>query len=243
MRTNATPGALALLLLTLAGCGRMMPDAPAATTPPMRSVPVAGMDAGLIDDGIDGGTHGRVTRAGSGLQACVATLAAARVEFVPVPDRVNSASCGLTGAGQLTIDRGTVARLAPAAPTLTCETALALSVWRRQSIEPAARELLGSDVVQIDHYGTYACRGINGQVGARPSAHSRAAAIDIAGVRLRDGRRVTVSGDWARGGAEAAFLKRIRDDACRIFGTTLSPDYNAAHADHLHLEPDGRLCR
>ena len=27
-----------------------------------------------------------------------------------------------------------------------------------------------------------------------------------------------------------------RDDACRIFGTTLSPDYNAVHHDHLHLE-------
>ena len=31
-------------------------------------------------------------------------------------------------------------------------------------------------------------------------------------------------------------LRRIRDDACRIFGTTLSPDYNAVHHDHLHLE-------
>ena len=36
--------------------------------------------------------------------------------------------------------------------------------------------------------------------------------------------------------AEARFLRRIRDDACRIFGTTLSPDYNAVHHDHLHLE-------
>ena len=44
--------------------------------------------------------------------------------------------------------------------------------------------------------------------------------------------------------AEARFLRRIRDDACRIFGTTLSPDYNAVHYDHLHLEAtDTRFCR
>jgi hypothetical protein len=44
--------------------------------------------------------------------------------------------------------------------------------------------------------------------------------------------------------AEARFLRRIRDDACRIFGTVLSPDYNAVHADHLHLEAtDTRFCR
>ena len=33
-----------------------------------------------------------------------------------------------------------------------------------------------------------------------------------------------------------AFLREVRDGACRLFPTTLSPDYNAAHADHLHLD-------
>ena len=48
----------------------------------------------------------------------------------------------------------------------------------------------------------------------------------------------------SRDTAEARFLRRIRDDACRIFGTTLSPDYNAVHYDHLHLEAtDTRFCR
>ena len=45
-----------------------------------------------------------------------------------------------------------------------------------------------------------------------------------------------MAADWNGGEAEARFLRRIRDDACRIFGTTLSPDYNAVHHDHLHLE-------
>ena len=98
--------------------------------------------------------------------------------------------------------------------------------------------------MQIDHYGVYACRGVNGQASARPSAHSRAAAIDIAGVQLRDGRRISIARDWTGDGPEARFLRRIRDDACQVFGTTLSPDYNAAHHDHLHLEPGERaFCR
>ena len=71
-----------------------------------------------------------------------------------------------------------------------------------------------------------------------------AAALDFAGVRLRDGRRITVTRDWNGDTPEARFLKRIRDDACRIFGTVLSPDYNAVHRDHLHLEAtDTRFCR
>jgi hypothetical protein len=140
---------------------------------------------------------------------------------------------------------GTTARMAPGDVEMTCRTALALSVWCRQSVEPAAREILGSDVVQIDHMGAYACRNVNnGGVSGRISAHSQAAALDFAGVRLRDGRRITVSANWAGDEPGARFLRRIRDDACRIFGTTLSPDYNAVHADHLHLEAtDTRFCR
>ena len=119
------------------------------------------------------------------------------------------------------------------------------SVWRRQSLEPAAREILGSDVVRIDHMGAYACRNVNnGGVSTRVSAHAQAAALDFAGVRLRDGRRIAVTDDWSGEAPEARFLRRIRDDACRIFGTVLSPDYNAVHRDHLHLEAtDTRFCR
>jgi len=234
-------------LVSLGSCSRLLPNGPGpvangpAVTP--RPASVGAADAGLIDAPIDSGTRSRIARASGGLEACAATLAAARVEFTPVPDRYDSETCGLSAAGRLAVDRGTTARLAPAAPTLTCETALALSVWRRQSVEPAARELLGSEVVQIDHVGTYACRSVSNRPGARPSAHSRAAAIDFAGVRLRDGRRVTVAAGWYGTGPEAAFLKRIRDDACRIFGTALSPDYDAAHQDHLHLEPGRSFCR
>ena len=98
------------------------------------------------------------------------------------------------------------------------------------------REIFGQGVVSIDHFGTYACRPVNNVAGNRPSAHGLAAALDFSGVRLRDGRRITVAGDWSGNGPEARFLRRIRDEGCEVFGTVLSPEYNTAHRDHLHLD-------
>ena len=36
--------------------------------------------------------------------------------------------------------------------------------------------------------------------------------------------------------SEKAFQKRVRQSACRYFGTVLGPGYNEDHADHLHLD-------
>jgi hypothetical protein len=32
----------------------------------------------------------------------------------------------------------------------------------------------------------------------------------------------------------------VRDGACDLFATVLSPDYNAAHRDHFHLDQAAR---
>ena len=243
------PALVLAVALAVAGCGRMIPDAPGQATGPRPYLPgrtPVPSGEGLIDRPIDAGTFGRLARATATLATCKAELDQARVTFSPTPDRVNSATCGLTDAGVLGPDYGTIARMAPSDVTMTCALAAAVSVWRRQSVEPAAREILGSDVVQIEHMGVYACRGVRTDAGytARPSAHSRAAALDFSGVRLRDGRRITVAGDWGDNSPEARFLRRIRDDGCQVFGTVLSPEYNASHRDHLHLEAEsGRLCR
>ncbi len=236
----------AFTALLLAACNPMRGERPGpARYPAAPSRTEAPLVGALIDRPIGVDTRAAVLRESADLRQCVAQLTAARVSFRPVPDRVNSATCGLTSGGVLGPDMGTVARMAPGEVEMTCRTALALSIWRRQSLEPAAREILGSDVVQIDHMGAYACRAVNNGAGStRVSAHSRAEALDFAGVRLRDGRRFAVTGSWSGDEAEARFLRRIRDDACRIFGTVLSPDYNAVHRDHLHLEAtDTRFCR
>ncbi len=197
-----------------------------------------------ITEPIDGTTRGRLLNAVDTPEACATWLAGAGLSFRPVADRTEDTYCQVTGAGSL-IDATprTDAVLAPARPMMACDLAAAVAIWRRQSVEPAARALLGTEVRQIDHLGVYACRGVGDPITGRPSAHARAQAIDIAGFRLANGRRISVAKDWAGQGVEAVFLRRVRDDACRLFGVTLSPDYNAAHADHLHLEAGrGGLC-
>ncbi|MDP3401507.1 MAG: extensin family protein, partial [Brevundimonas sp.] len=157
---------LGLGLLVLASCGRANAPPPAGgdrgaiSQPPVNAPVSVRLASGLIDQRPDRGMRERVDAAGADLAVCRAELEAARVTFTPVPDRVDSETCGLAGAGTLDVDRGTVARLSPAAPVMTCQTALALSVWRRQVVEPAAREIFGQDVVDIVHYGTFACRTV-----------------------------------------------------------------------------------
>jgi len=214
----------------------------------VASSALAGGCSKLRDLGLDGRpltvdtpigplTRWRLQRNASEPEACRAWLAASGVAFTAVADRKEDDFCVVTDAGTLGDEiAGRPVRLSPRRPMMTCQLAAAMAIWRRGSVEPAARELLGAGVTQIDHVGVYACRRIYNQSQGRPSAHARAAAIDVVGFRLSDGRRVSVARDWPDHTPEGRFLRRVRDDACQVFGTTLSPDYNAAHADHLHLE-------
>ena len=104
------------------------------------------------------------------------------------------------------------------------------------SSSPPRSGISAARVVAIDHFGSYNCRHIYGRDAGNWSEHATADAVDIAGFRLADGTRISVARDWKGDGPKAAFLREVRDGACRLFATTLSPDYNAAHRDHLHLD-------
>ena len=125
---------------------------------------------------------------------------------------------------------------APAGLITSCPVAAALALWEREVVQPAAQRRFGSRVVRVDHFGSFSCRRIYGRDSGAYSEHSTADAIDVAGFRLANGMRISVLEDWGGGGKEAAFLRDVRDGACDLFSTVLSPDYNAAHADHLHLD-------
>jgi len=139
------------------------------------------------------------------------------------------------------------APLSPAPPPTTCAIAAAFELWLRQGVQPAAEELLRSRVVRIEHFGAFSCRRMYGRETGRWSEHATGNALDIAAFVLADGGRISVRADWNDESEEAAFLHRVRDEGCRVFGTVLSPDYNAAHADHLHLDQTSRgfggVCR
>ena len=136
--------------------------------------------------------------------------------------------------------------LSPDTPAVTCPVAAALEIWRRDTLEPAAEEIFQSKISRIEHLGAYSCRRMYGASEGRWSEHATANAIDIAGFVLEDGRRISVLRDWPGDEPEARFLRAVRDGACNSFGTVLSPDYNAAHADHFHFDQDDRwtgVCR
>ena len=136
--------------------------------------------------------------------------------------------------------------LSPSSPPTTCPVAIAMELWRTDSLEPAAQEIFGSDIARIEHLGAYSCRRLYGRDSGAWSEHATGNAIDIAGFVLENGTRISVLGDWEGDDDEARFLRRVRDGACDAFATTLSPDYNAAHADHFHLDMSPRwsgVCR
>lgn len=130
--------------------------------------------------------------------------------------------------------------LSPQPPPVTCPVAAALAGWRTNSIEPAARDIFGVGVARIEHLGAFSCRRMYGGADGPWSEHATANAIDIAAFVLDDGRRIRLIADWDGEADKARFLRRVRDGACQWFVAVLSPDYNAAHADHFHLDQGGR---
>lgn len=165
-------------------------------------------------------------------RACLALLDQAEIRYTKLPDRQDGDHCGYADAVRLR--PGTAL---PADLGMACPVAAALALWNREVVQPAARRHLGMDVTRIDTFGSYNCRRMYGRSVGDWSEHATADAIDISGFRLSSGRRISVRRDWRGDNPDrTAFLREVRDGACRLFSTVLSPDYNAAHADHLHLD-------
>ena len=176
-------------------------------------------------------------------RSCFADLSRMGIRFSPLVDHDYGTGCGLVGTVQL-VDIGVpVANLG----AVRCGEARAFVGWVRNAVVPAAYQLLGSELARVDSFGSYACRNVVGSAAGagRRSGHAIANAVDIGGFALKDGRRITILNDWTSPDpATRQFLQTIHASACRRFGTVLSPGYNAAHANHLHLEDDhAGLCR
>lgn len=179
--------------------------------------------------------------------ACIQVLREAGVTVERVADRDDGGFCVVRGAVRIT--GGAVTPLAPGGLVMQCPLAVRYVIWDRQVLQPAAQEVFGSRVSRVQNYGSYSCRRIYGKTepDVRPSEHARANALDVAAVTLEDGRTVSIANDWTGTGPAGPdgrrFLKRVRDGACRVFSTVLTPDYNEAHRDHLHLDGASRgLC-
>lgn len=172
-------------------------------------------------------------------RACLANLGRSNAAFTPLPDQYFGTGCSAVGAVRLAAlrsDSGAL-QLSNLGP-VTCPLANTLSGWARFGVDRAARAILGSPLVRIETMGSYSCRNVAGT--SRRSGHASANAVDIGGFVLADGRRISVLRDWDNPSPQIrAFLQTVRDSACKRFGTVLSPQYNAAHRDHFHLEVGG----
>lgn len=172
---------------------------------------------------------------------CLAVLGAEGIRFRPLPDRTFEGGCTALGSVQL-LDIGTpVTNLG----AMTCPLARTFAGWTRDAVQPAARARLGIGVARIETFGTYSCRPVNGQSGARLSEHGRANAVDVSAFVLADGRRITVLAGWNGSDADVRrFLREVHQAGCRRFNVGLGPDANALHRDHFHFDlGKGPYCR
>ncbi|HEV2865138.1 MAG TPA: extensin family protein [Allosphingosinicella sp.] len=172
---------------------------------------------------------------------CHIELARENVRFRVLEDRRFAGGCSALGAVQL-LEIGTpVTNLG----AMTCPLARQFARWTREAVQPAADRFLDSPVRRIETFGTYACRGVNGQAGARISEHGYANAVDVSAFVLGDGRRITVQEGW-NGENERVrrFLRTVHDAGCRRFSVGLGPDANAYHYNHFHFDMGrGPYCR
>lgn len=179
---------------------------------------------------------------------CRALLADAGVGDIPAPSKRSGADCGYADGMRLA-EEGRTAGFAPTGLITSCPVAAALVLFERDVLQPAAQRHFGSRVATVDHAGSYSCRRLYGRPEGAFSEHATADALDIIGFRLADGTQISVVRDWQSSGREGRFLRDVRDGSCRLFATVLSPDYNAAHGDHLHFDQAERgkigwsLCR
>lgn len=172
---------------------------------------------------------------------CLAGLDRQGVQYQPLPDRDFGGGCLAYGSVKL-LDVGTpITNLG----AMTCSLAGNFSAWVRFAVVPASRQWLGSEVTRVETFGTYACRNINGAASGKLSEHAHSNAVDVAAFVLADGRRISVKADYRSPDPKIqGFFNAVHISACKRFGTVLSPDYNALHADHLHLDMGrGPFCR
>lgn len=127
---------------------------------------------------------------------------------------------------------------------MDCGTAAALKKWVNTGAKPAVGSK-GGGLSGLKVAAHYACRTRNNKKGAKISEHGKGHAIDISGLKLVDGRTITVLQGW--NGADSKIMRRAHKAACGPFGTVLGPNADRYHQDHFHFDTaryrSGSYCR
>jgi hypothetical protein len=159
----------------------------------------------------------------------------------PAPDRTFSGGCSALGTVQLLEIETPVTNLGP----MTCPLARQFARWAREAVQPAASQWLKGRIVRIESFGTYSCRPVNSQPGARLSEHGRSNAVDIAAFMLATGAASPCSmAGTAKtrmsAASSAPFTKRAASASRPASARTRIP----FHANHFHFDMGrGPYCR
>lgn len=181
-------------------------------------------------------TRGQILRLSVSPSNVCMTLARDIATFESIPSDPKDAKepCGWEVARLVYGAEGAV--LAPGEANMQCPLSVATYLWLRE-VDALAQSRFDQPLSKIHHMGSYSCRKQRGNGSERWSEHAFANAWDIAGFELADGKLITVLSGWDSDDKKTRkFLRDVRKEACRVFNTTLSPDYNAAHRDHFHVD-------
>ena len=188
-----------------------------------------------------GATTAFVPRSPDDDPQCPARLQAAHVDVSPVaigpqPDErctvveaVRLAEVGLRDGGKVSF---------PEHPTIACTTADAFSSYVRDLLVPLARGTFGAPVIAVWTGPGLECRSRDHIFGAKLSAHGQGLAIDIAQLKLADGRLIDVG--TPKTDAEIGFETAARAGACGYFHTVLGPGSDSYHRTHWHFDLEVR---
>lgn len=163
---------------------------------------------------------------------CVARLVQANVAFDRLEDFRNGRGCGVSTAVSV---YETAATPLNRPVQVSCGLADALLRWDAEVLQPLAQRVVGSRLVKVHHVGGYVCRGHSSN-RSRLSEHAYGKAIDVIAFEFADGRMARVARNWNDRGPMGRFLREASMGACGVFQVVLSPNADADHADHLHLD-------
>lgn len=188
----------------------------------------------VLSDPIGLSTGRKIVKLTDDRDGCMALLESSGLEFTALEPRGEN-ECRVPDGVRIDAGQDLLA-LTPTSVTPACPVMIGLLVWQTQVVQPQAQAIFGAKVARIETFGSFSCRRMYGRGEGAWSEHATADAIDISGFVLTDGRRISVLEHWPNRDDRALFLKNVRDGACELFSTVLSPEYNAAHADHLHID-------
>ena len=149
-----------------------------------------------------------------GGKKCLSDLSDRGIKFTSLGD-VQEGNCLIKNA--VRISMLPEAKLSSAL-TLNCRAASKFINWMDEI-----------EAKNIVHMGTYNCRKMRGS--PLMSEHSFGTAIDIASI---NGSSVKLH--WTEKSNRGDYIRNSARIACNYFSNSITPDHNALHHDHLHLD-------